>query len=132
MKSDIDIKDDIYAMVKVSGLMAEVKGTLKKTRRSASPKDEDVCISILANQLGDIQRAKVNVNIYVKDYERQGQYEEATIRLRELCDVSKSLLMVNYFRGAKVTLDRQNVEEVAATNEHMINNVLLYEINESI
>lgn len=51
MKSDIDIKDDVYKVVASSELKSTVSGTICKRRRTAYPigaeLKEDVCISIL-------------------------------------------------------------------------------------
>ena len=129
MKSDIDIKDDIYSHIKGSDLTGMVTGKLSKTLRPAKSDDEDIVISMLANVNSDIQQAFVNVNIYVADVLRDEQYEENTIRLRELCDASKNLLEVGRGSGYRFTLEEQRVLEVQGKNEHFINNKLLYKIS---
>ena len=129
MKSDIDIKDDIYRHIKGSDLAGMVTGKLSKTLRPAKSDDEDIVISMLANVNSDIQQAFVNVNIYVADVLRDEQYEENTIRLRELCDVSKNLLEVGRGEGYRFTLEEQRVLEVQGKNEHFINNKLLYKFS---
>lgn len=45
MKSDIEIKDDIYQIIKGSTLEKAVTGKLKKTRRPANSNKEDIVIS---------------------------------------------------------------------------------------
>ena len=85
MKSDIEIKDDIYQIIKGSALEKAVTGKLKKTRRPANSNKEDIVISILENGSGQVQEAFVNVNIYVSDDVRDGQAEENSSRLRQLC-----------------------------------------------
>lgn len=45
MKSDIEIKDDIYQIIKGSALEKAVTGKLKKTRRPANSNKEDIVIS---------------------------------------------------------------------------------------
>jgi len=75
MKSDIEIKDDIYQIIKGSTLEKAVTGKLKKTRRPANSNKEDIVISILENGSGQVQEAFVNVNIYVSDDVRDGQAE---------------------------------------------------------
>lgn len=102
MKSDIEIKDAIYAVIKGSSLEKAVTGKLKKTKRPTSSDKEDIVISILDNGSGQMQKAFVNVNIYVPDYIRDGQAEENTIRLRELCKMSYELLF--NCRGAGLSL----------------------------
>lgn len=126
MKSDIDIKDDIYAHVKGSELEAVVTGKLSKTKRPNNSTKEDIVISMLANQNGQIQEAFVNVNVYVPDLFRENQYEEDSIRIRELCRLSEKLLKVGRGGGFRFILESQRVMEVVGTDEHLINNKLLY------
>lgn len=57
MKSDIEIKDDIYQIIKGSALEKAVTGKLKKTRRPANSNKEDIVISILENGSGQVQEA---------------------------------------------------------------------------
>lgn len=74
MKSDIDIKDDIYKHIKGSALEKAVTGKLcKASKRPANSNKEDIIISILDNGSGQMQEAFVNVNIYVKDNIRDGE-----------------------------------------------------------
>ena len=129
MKSDIDIKDDIYLHIKGSDLAGMVTGKLSKTLRPAKSDNEDIVISMIANVNSDIQQAFVNVNIYVADVLRDEQYEENTIRLRELCYASKNLLEVGRGEGYRFTLEEQRVLEVNGKNEHCINNKLLYKFS---
>lgn len=76
MKSDIDIKDDIYKHIKGSALEKAVTGKLcKASKRPANSNKEDIIISILDNGSGQMQEAFVNVNIYVKDNIRDGEAE---------------------------------------------------------
>ena len=71
MKSDIDIKDDVYNIISSSKLKTAVTGSLCKRGRpfygTGTTGKEDICISILANRTSQIQEAFVNVNIYVQD-----------------------------------------------------------------
>ena len=126
MKTDIDIKDDIYLFIKGSRLAYEVNGELRKTVRPKDSNLEDIVISVLANQNAQIQEAFVNVNIYVKDVYRNNQNEEDTIRLRTLCNLAKSLLKLGRGDDFRFVLDSQRVLEVEGKAEHYINNKLLY------
>lgn len=126
MKSDIDIKDDVYAHIKGSALEKAVNGKLSKTKRPNNSSKEDIVISVLANQNGQIQEAFVNVNIYVADNIRNGQAEENTIRCRELCKIAEEILSVGHGESYRFVLDEQRVMEVNGRNEHFINNKLLY------
>ena len=131
MKSDIEIKDDIYQIIKGSALEKAVTGKLKKTRRPANSNKEDIVIPILENGSGQVQEAFVNVNIYVSDDVRDGQAEENSSRLRQLCKLATELLEVQRREDYRFTLDKQRVMEVNGKNEHFINNKLLYkQVNE--
>lgn len=133
MKSDILIKDDLYRFIKSSPLASAVTGKICKT--GVRPKGsalEDIVISVIANMNGQIQEAVVNVNIYVKDdIKSDGQNQEATIRLRELCSIASETLEVGSGEDFRFTLESQRVIEVADTKEHVINNRLNYkQVNE--
>lgn len=132
MKSDIDIKDDIYNHIKGSALERAVTGKLCKSSKRPNGSDkEDIVISILDNGNGQIQEAFVNVNIYVQDNIRDEQAEVNDSRCRELCRISIDVLEVVYGPGFRFTLDKQRVMPVNGKNEHFINNKLLYkQVNE--
>lgn len=127
MKTDIDIKDDMYAVIKGSPLAKAVTGKLSKTLRPAGSYKEDIVISILANNNAELQEAYVNVNIYVKDNARDGQSEENSIRLRELCSLSRDLLERGYKDDFRYELSSQRVIAVEGKGEHIINNKVLYQ-----
>lgn len=135
MKTDIDIKDDIWRVIKKSPLFKEVTGELKKT--SVRPKEsrkEDIVISVLANNIRQKQLAYVNVNIYVADNYVDGQNEENSERLRRLCKMAFSVF--ENVRGVDFRLSLtdpnfdcgQRVIESEGTSEHVINNKILYQI----
>lgn len=135
MKSDIDIKDDIWKVINKSVLCKEVTGKLKKT--SVRPKDsrnEDIVISILVNDTKQKQIAYVNVNIYVADDDVNGQNEEQTSRLRKLCQMSFNLFDNVRGNDFRLSLTDPNFEcgqrviESEGTSEHVINNKILYQI----
>lgn len=126
MKSDVEIKDDVYMHIKGSALELAVTGKLSKTKRPNGSIDEDIVISVLANQNAQLQEAFVNVNVYVRDVERDGQKEEDTIRTRELCEISEEVLERFFKDDFRCVLDSQRVVEIEGKGEHMINNKLLY------
>lgn len=131
MKTDIDIKDDIFSYIKGSDLARMVTGSLSKTLRPDKSTAEDIVISMLANVNRQIQEAFVNVNIYVADLQKGTQYVENSIRLRELCTASSELFEVGRGDGYRFSLGEQRVLEVPGTNEHVINNKLLYKFSKS-
>ncbi len=133
MKSDILIKDDIYKFIKNTTLATAVSGKIcKQGVRPKGSDKEDIVISVIANVNGQIQEATVNVNVYVADdVKSDGQNQEATIRLRELCDIASETLEVGAGEDYRFTLESQRVIEVTDTREHVINNKIIYkQINE--
>lgn len=133
MKSDILIKDDLYKFIKSSSIPGAVTGKISKTGVRPKGSDlEDVVISIVANMNGQMQESVVNVNIYVKDIiKSDGQNQEDTIRLRELCQIASDALEVGHGEDYRFTLESQRVIELTATKEHIINNKLNYkQVNE--
>ena len=135
MKSDINIKDDIWKVIKNSSLLNEITGDLKKTSvRPKCSRNEDIVISILANATKQKQIAYVNVNIYVADDDVDGQDEENTKRLRKLCRMSFDLFENVRGKDFRLSLTDPNYEcgqrviESAGTSEHVINNKVLYQI----
>ena len=128
MKSDIDIKDDVYKIINHSPLEQAVTGVLKKTKRPHNSKNEDIVISVLSNNTAQQQEAFVNVNIYVKDDDVDGQDEECSPRLRQLCQLALDLFLNVRGHDFRLSLDTQQVMEIDGTGEHLINNKLLYQI----
>lgn len=131
MKSDVDIKNDVYNVIASSDLKEAVTGSLCKRIRTAyaigEKLKEDICISVLANQMSQKQEAFVNVNIYVQDEDVMGQKEENTVRLRELCQLSFRTFEAVHGSDFRLSLDTQRVLDCNGTGEHVINNKLLYQ-----
>lgn len=125
MKSDGAIRTDIYHYMKDSELVNKVSGVLSKKGRPAKSHSEDIVISILSNEGVQTQVAIINVNIYVQDEDVEGQFEEKTLRVEELCKESWSLL--ESFRTDQYVA-RAISQRVYPTNsgEHVINNQVEY------
>ncbi len=126
MKTDTEIRDDVYALVKKSQIMDAVNGKLCARLRPQNSTAEDVVVSVSANTPGDPQRAFVNVDIYVKDVKVDGRNEEDTARVRELSRVAYDALQSNTMPDFYATLEEQRVYAVDATGEHLIQNKLRY------
>lgn len=126
MKTDGEIKDDVYKFIKPSILMKSVSGVLSKTKRPKDSDKEDVVISVLANEAGQRQEATVNVNVYIKSLLKKGQLEEDTLRTKEIGKICSDLF--ESFRGDAFwcKLVSQRVYEVEAVECYVINNKLSY------
>ena len=128
MKTDYEIKTEVYKHIYGSSLHQEVNGVLTKTKRPKDSDKEDIVISVVANQNGQTQYVSLNVNIYVKDDLRNNQYEENTERTGQLSTLAAELLEIFIGPGYRVTLTSQHTYDTNA-GEHVINNRLYYQQN---
>lgn len=126
MKSDIDIKDEIYNLLKGTELAQAITGEVYKTRRPKNSTKEDIIIAVVANEGSQRQEAVVNVNVYVEDNIIDGQPEEDTIRCRELADIAKSVLQEVHINGVWLKPSPPRVFEAQDIPWHIINNKLSY------
>lgn len=138
MKSDIEIQKFVYHKIKGSELHQQVTGKLSDRGRPKGSDAEDIVISVLENDgCGQIQRAFVNVNIYVKDTwnEQTKAFEESTIRIGELCELCKFLTCIRKDEYHTVAFRcQQKVKPIPIPfedghTEHYINNKLFIEIS---
>ena len=127
MKSDGAIKTDVYRYIHQSGFMKNVNGKLSKTKRPHNSHAEDVVISILANEGTQLQTAIINVNIYIQDLDVDGQFEENTIRLDEVCEKAWKLLEAFKSDEYSAHAIEQRVYERDSC-EHVINNQVEYKL----
>ena len=127
-----DILTRIYRYVKATELAETISGEVIKGKdRKANSRTEDIVIKILANHLAQRQEAYVNVNIYVPDVESDGHFEKNDTRCNELERLSMDLLEVFWVGTARVTCEEQQTYPVANGREHVINNKLLFTIENS-
>lgn len=138
MKSDIEIQKFVYHKIKGTDLERNVTGKLSDRGRPNKSDKEDIVISILANEgCGQIQRAYVNVNVYVSDQwnSETKSWEIDTERISELCELCKFLVSIRkdeYHTIPSKCSQNTNPTNVSYENghtEHFINNKLYIEIN---
>jgi hypothetical protein len=127
MKTDIDIKTDVFRHIKGSVLESTVTGELRY-KRPHNSKKEDIVVSVLANMNGQKQIATVNVNIYVPAISVKNQPEEDIEREELLCRLSSELLDVFRGEGFRASLIDQRVLELTEAKEYLINNKIEYKI----
>lgn len=139
MKTDNEIKNDVYQMLLQSPIAKAVTGELRKIERKPTSTKEDIIISVLANDSPlQLQEAFVNVNIYVKDIQEKAGKElhqvENTARTEELARIIADMFHTAYIgESYRITIASQRVMAVVATAEHCINTRLLYQqINEEV
>lgn len=126
MKTDTEIRDDIYRLVKQSAIAEAVSGGVYTRLRPLNSDKEDVIVSVIANAPGDPQRATVNVDIYVKDVRINGRAEEDTARVRQLSRIALDALRSNVTDDYYATVDEQRTYAIEATSEHLIQSRLRY------
>ena len=117
----------LYNLVKGSSLAEAVTGGVYKAKRPKDSRQEDICLSVRANQFGQRQEAIAYVNIYVQDVERSGQAERATARHKELEALAVALLERGYGGGYRYEMDSMTVEETE-TNENVISIRILFQL----
>lgn len=135
MKTDIDIRDDVYTLLKGSPMAGLISGRLCKGKRDINSTQTDIVIAVVANQRGQNQQAYVNVNCYVPDHRRGvsdgiacEQWEEDTYTLRLLARAFDDFFHeAIHTSGARITLSEQRVYEIEGA--HVIHNKILYQFN---
>ena len=128
MKNDEEIKEDVQEYIFTTELPDAVSGVVKLDRRPDGSRKEDVIISILANENGQIQDATVNVNIYVADSPAGTQYDPNHERLKVLAALSSRIFEVFRGRDYRAKLLAQRITAVAE-HEHVITNKINYKQN---
>lgn len=131
MKSDTDIKDALYKYLKGTALAKEVSGEIcKRGKRNPESTNEDIVLSVVANELGQKQESVIYVNVYVQDdyVKPHSQNEEKTARLRTLCNLCMDALETFRLDDARVVLTSQRVIEAGNDKEHVISNKLNYQL----
>ena len=130
IRTDIDIKDDIFGWLLGSALVGMISGKVYKDSRPLNSAKEDIVISVLARDAGSqVQRVTVNVNIYVPDIRRGQEAVEDQTRIRTLATEAASLFEYKNEYGAVYELDSQEVIAVNGTDWHVINNQLKIRYN---
>lgn len=128
MKNELEIKTDIYQLLKTSPLASAVSGTISKDGRDDNATTEDIVISVLSEvPTIQLQEVYVNINIYVRDLKKGTRFVENSIRLNELCKMSIDFFSKCHFKGFRVSLESHKVFKVQGSDEHFINNKVLYQ-----
>lgn len=127
MKNDERIKQDVQEYIFTTELPDMVSGVIKRDRRPRGSEAEDVIISVLANENGQMQKATVNVNIYVKDKPAGNQEDPDHERLDALADVAQGIFEV--FRGESYRAHLLSQRITAVDGAHVITNKIEYKQN---
>ena len=126
MKSDAEITDILYSILKGSDLHREVLSRGGKLYTDERPKNsgkEDITILVLDNLVGgDSQENVVNINIYVPDTPRDNQMIIDKPRVRILSRLLEEYTVSDY----RFSIEKQKVYKVNGADEHCINNRLSF------
>lgn len=132
MKTSIEIRDDIFRILKDSEIAKEANGKLcNKPQRPLNSVKEDICIGVISNEnIGqDRQLAVVQVNVYCQDINHDGQMEENTSRLRVL--ERKLEASLDWYNGGDfyLTITRLKSHKAEGIDAHFAQAQLTYHQN---
>lgn len=130
MKSNTEIKDILFSILKGSELHREVKsrgGEIYTDARPTNSGKEDITILVLDGLVGgDSQELVLNINCYVPDVHRGKQLVEDTSRVRHLSRLAINLLEDYTTCDYRFHIEKQQVFKVKGADEHCINTRLLF------
>lgn len=125
MKTEADIRDDLYAYLKTTTLSNVISGKVFKYEEERPEKsmEEDLIIAPLTETpFSDIQEVVVMLRIYVKDLKDGGNqiYRTDSIRVKELEKICKETFLCFRTSGARCALENIKTFKVEASNEHCV------------
>ena len=129
MKTDVEIRQDIRAIVADSGIASSISGSVRIIPRATGSKQEDCIISVLDGDNGQIQDAIVNVNVYVPNITSGGDSVEDVSRTKPLAKICETVLDRGSGDGFRFHLEKQRILPVNGRDEHVINNRIRYKYN---
>jgi hypothetical protein len=129
MKTDVEIRQDVFAVVKESAIALNIKGEVRYIPRKGGSASEDCIISVLDGYNGQIQKCIVNVNVYVPNIDSDGESVEDITRTKLLAKVCETALECVYGDGFIIRLEKQRIMPVNGKDEHVINNRIRYNFN---
>lgn len=130
MKSNIDLEDELYAIIKDSPLAKAVDGDIYQgpDERPDNSQLEDIEIIVIGNQNGDIQTSTINVNVYCRDERDGNKWRRNKPRLRTIARLGIGMFKkaINT-EGYRITLESQGTYPEHQVNQHYVNFKLNYE-----
>lgn len=129
MITTLGIIDIIYKRLKITDLLKPLNGGINggmyKMIRPINSKYEDVVINCLPVSNDMIQKATVNVNIYVPDIKAKFQGDEQSLpdmlRLEQLTQMAISLLSDVHFPSYFYEIESQKIFQEVEINQHFSN-----------
>jgi hypothetical protein len=129
MKTDVEVRQDIFAFVKASAIKEAIGGELRYIPRAKGSKAEDCIISVLESDNAQIQDCIVNVNVYVPNITSGGESVENIPRTQTLAKICETTLNVGSGVGFRFYLEKQRIIAVNGKDEYVINNRIRYKFN---
>ena len=129
MKTDVEIRQDIRAIVADSEIASSISGSVRIIPRATGSKLEDCVISVLDGDNAQIQDAIVNVNVYVPNIMSGGDSVEDVSRTKPLAKICETVLDRGSGDGFRFYLEKQRILPVNGKDEHVINNRIRYKYN---
>lgn len=129
MKTDVEIRQDVYKIVMKSAIKDAINGDVRYTGRKKGSNGEDCIISVVDSDAAQIQDGIVNVNIYVQNITSDGESVENVQRTKSLAKVCDEVLKCVYGDGFRIYIEKQRILPVNGKDEHVINNRIRYKFN---
>ena len=129
MKTSVEIRQDVYAIVVASAIKTEISGSVRIIPRADGSKTEDCIISVLESDNAQIQDSIVNVNVYVPNIPNGGQSVENIPRTKAIAKTCETALKSIHGEGFWLFLDKQRISPVQGKDEYVVNNQLRYKFN---
>lgn len=129
MKTDVEVRQDVYAVVVASAINTEINGEVRIIPRATGSKAEDCIISVLDSDNKQIQDCIVNVNIYVPNIKSGGESVENVPRTKAIAKVCETSLKSEHGDGFWIFLEKQRILPVNGKDEYVVNNRIRYKFN---
>ena len=129
MKTDVEVRQDVFAVVKSSPIATAISGSLRYIPRATGSKAEDCIISVLESDAKQIQDCIVNVNIYVPNITSGGESVENVTRTGALAKICETALKSKHGDGFWLFLEKQRIMAVNGKDEYVVNNRIRYKFN---
>lgn len=124
MKTEVEIREDMYAFICGCGLDDFISGVVSYTGRETNK--EDCIISVQDSDSDQIQTAFVYVNVYVPDISSGGRKQENVLRTEELSKLFARTLESGFGDTFRFELVKQRIKAVNGKDEHVIMNKIEY------
>ena len=124
MRTDIEIRQDIYKFVCASAIKEAITGKVSYT--DDHDDGEDCMISVPDNENAQIQDVFVYVRVYVPNINSNGKSVENVSRTGTLAKLCSQVLESGFGHTFRFTLDKQITKPVNGKDEHCISNRLRY------